>query len=289
MKSVLDNSRWHPGFSAFGSVPSANANDSESDEELTQEATMSEEELSQDSLDEFMADHASDPDETESQLESSGEESTALSPRAMREDANEPLADQASSQYLAPVAALPFNLLGTSELDITLFCGIGTPTWDSSSPASYSRVVCKRALQQKMPPGLHHLSRIERLNMVAEIPELGVIAIGNQAGRVGILTMTRWQRHQLEGFRIECILPFKSQEEKGVRPKKPLMGIAISPIQGQANPPEPGSAQEASQETSSLRKACSTSRRYRLLIVYGDHTVLSYELSQMENSDILIV
>ena len=113
--------------------------------------------------------------------------------------------------------------------------------------------------------------------MIHQIPELGVIAIGNQIGRVALLTLTRWELTEKDrskiyaepdvqehaAFKISAILPLKSQEEKHVRPEKPLLGMAISPIQGQ-------------------RKMASvngdSTRRYRLLMTYYDHTVLSYEI-----------
>ena len=293
---MLDNSHWHPGFSAFGAVPNANASDSDSGDEQPEEAIDIEYALSQDNSGGIMPVPASEPNDTESQFETSSESSIPPSPGLVNEEIVSHSQNQISAHYSTPIIALPFNLLGTSEFDITLFFRIVIFTGGSSGQAFHGRVVCKRALQQKIPPGLYQLSRIERLNMVAQISELGIVVIGNQAGRVGILTSTAWQRHvdggleSVEGFRIVCILPFKSQEERGVRPLKPLMGIAVSPIQGHADPPEPGSAQETSQQGSPRsNRAYRSSRRYRLLIVYCDHTVMSYEISQPENSDILVV
>ena len=138
--------------------------------------------------------------------------------------------------------------------------------------------------------GLHHLSRIERLNMILQIPELGVVAIGNQAGRVGILTMTRWQAQGQSGYKIECILPFKSQEEEGLRPKQPLMGIAIGPIQGHETKPDAGSTMDASDSCAARpRVAKGISRRFRLIMVYCDHTVLSYEISRPNDGEEMLV
>lgn len=126
--------------------------------------------------------------------------------------------------------------------------------------------------------------------MILQIPELGVVVIGNQAGRVGILTMTRWQSQKQSGYKIECILPFKSQEEQGLRPKKPLMGIAIGPIQGHETKPDAGSTMDASEGgTTGLRAIKGSSRRFRLMIVYCDHTVLSYEISHPNKGEEMLV
>ena len=126
--------------------------------------------------------------------------------------------------------------------------------------------------------------------MTLQIPELGVVAIGNQAGRVGILTMTRWQSQKQSGYKIDCILPFKSQEEQGLRPKKPLMGIAIGPIQGHETKPDAGSTMDASEgAVAGPRVANGASRRFRLMMVYCDHTVLSYEISRPNEGEEMLV
>ena len=116
--------------------------------------------------------------------------------------------------------------------------------------------------------------------MIAQVPELGIVVIGNQVGRVGILTMTRWEAQKQSGYKIECILPFNSEEAKGLRPRKPLMGMAVSPIQGQ----------ESALPQSSPRMGARPPRRFRLLMTYCDHTILSYEISRPdEEDDILVV
>ena len=115
--------------------------------------------------------------------------------------------------------------------------------------------------------------------MIAQIPELGVVVIGNQVGRVGILTMTRWEAQKQSGYKIECILPFSSEESKGMRPRKPLMGMAVGPIQGHETP--------LPQHSPKMMK--EQPRRFRLLMTYCDHTILSYEISRPEDDGDLIV
>ena len=104
--------------------------------------------------------------------------------------------------------------------------------------------------------------------MLFQIPELGLVLIGNQVGRVGILSMTRWEEQKQSGYRIEAILPLKEEEERGIRPRKALLGMAVGPVQGME------------------RKGAS---RWRLLMYYCDHTILSYEISRPEEQGVLVV
>ena len=176
---------------------------------------------------------------------------------------------------------LPFNLLQTDVKDIHLFRDIRFDADLKRRPpdSSHSQVLCQQALNQRMPPGFHYLSQMERLNMIAQIPELGVVVIGNQVGRVGILTLTRWEAQKQSGYKIECILPFSSEESKGMRPRKPLMGMAVGPVQGHETP-LPGQSPRMTRERP---------RRFRLLMTYCDHTILSYEISRPEDDGDLIV
>lgn len=176
---------------------------------------------------------------------------------------------------------LPFNLLQTDERDIHLFRDIRFDADLKRRPpdSSYSQVLCQQALNQRMPPGFHYLTQTERLSTIAQIPELGVVVIGNQVGRVGILTMTRWEAQKQSGYKIECILPFNSEESKGLRPRKPLMGMAVGPIQGQ----------ERALPQDSPKIGAQHPRRFRLLMMYCDHTILSYEISRPDGKGDLVV
>lgn len=182
---------------------------------------------------------------------------------------------------------LCFNLLHTSERDVIL-CDLQNAHFLGSS---INKVYCKGAIHQAVPPGLGFISQTERLNMVFQVPELGMIAIGSPAGRVGLFTMTTWQAPKQPGYKIECILPFKSQEEKGMRPTKLLMGMAIGPIQGQETAPPPGSTQSTS-HGATRKTPCTahSTKRFRLFLTYYDHTILSYEISRpTAQDDILVV
>lgn len=176
---------------------------------------------------------------------------------------------------------LPFNLLETDERDIHLFRDIRFDADVKRRPpdSSYSQVLCQQALNQRMPPGFNYLTQMERLNMIAQIPELGVVIIGNPVGRVGILTMTRWEAQEQSGYKIECILPFNSEEDKGLRPRKPLMGMAVGPIQGHG----------AALPHESPRMGLRPPGRFRLLMTYCDHTILSYEISRPDGEENVLV
>ncbi|KZF21397.1 hypothetical protein L228DRAFT_240255 [Xylona heveae TC161] len=119
---------------------------------------------------------------------------------------------------------VPFCLLHTSEVDIRLV--------DKPSDRLRPSVSIRNPLHQRLPPHLSWLDRFTRLNMLASIPELGLLIIGSQVGRVSIFALTRSRNPPQLAFRLDAILPFKSQEEAGQRPNYPLMGIAVGPVQG---------------------------------------------------------
>ena len=67
-------------------------------------------------------------------------------------------------------------------------------------------------------------------------------------------------------FRMDWLLPTAEQEEKGERPEMMLIGIAASPVQGMLGQWEEG-----------------RSRKWRLLLTYADHSVLSYVISSEDD------
>ena len=177
-----------------------------------------------------------------------------------------------SPNQRSTTSPFPFRLLYTNEFDITLF----------NNRQLSSRVTCQDALHQKIPPRLHHLINFDRLNMIHQIPSLGVVAIASQAGRVALLTMTKMMKSRVEntssllGFRIEHILPLKSQEERGDRPEWPLLGMAIGPVQDSGIAGIDGST--------GIEKDKEVETRYRLILIYYDHTIISYEISRSNSS-----
>jgi hypothetical protein len=113
------------------------------------------------------------------------------------------------------------------------------------------------------------LESCDRLSFQASIPELGVLIVGSPKGRVALLSLGQspWEVRRVEPvffYRLDEILPLKSQEDQGERPECRLVGIAVSPMPGQLG----------------RSIDCEIARKWRLLLYYADHSVLSYELSK---------
>lgn len=169
------------------------------------------------------------------------------------------------------ISTLPFHILQTSKSNIRLMSQIRYGPFEEKGVVC-STVVCHQALHQKIPPGLRHPG-MERLNMMLQIPELGIVAIAYQAGRVALLTMTRKVKNDQYGFRLEWLLPFQTQEEAGKRPDVALLGMAIGPVQGCGK--TSGSVIDEPRDSKGLSNG---TRRFRLILTYYDHTILSYEI-----------
>ncbi|KAK5953820.1 hypothetical protein OHC33_005089 [Knufia fluminis] len=107
-----------------------------------------------------------------------------------------------------------------------------------SPKARFPHIFCASMLRQIMPQTIQtHMQGLEfahmdRLNMLQKIPELGIILIATQTGRVAVCALTR-RPDGLLGFRVDWVLPTKKQERRGRRPEFcSLIGMAVAPIQG---------------------------------------------------------
>jgi hypothetical protein len=107
----------------------------------------------------------------------------------------------------------------------------------------------------------------QRLSLQAHIPELGVLIVGSPVGRVAVFSLGQcsWYPRTVPVYfhRLDWLLPLASQEERGERPESRLAGVAVSPVQGQLG-----------------NMNGEVARKWRLLLYYVDHSVLSYELSK---------
>jgi hypothetical protein len=193
----------------------------------------------------------------------------------------------ASAPNLRP---FPFAMLQTTASGIFLYP-------DSLSLRPKPSVCCFGCLDQELPLDLEWLNGINRLNMAIQIPELGIVILATQKGRAVVLALTKLKRSKLLGFRLEWILPFKSQEESRRRPHYPLLGLAVAPVQGHevttatttsfASSGRPSvllaenEGQQGFRSTGEKEawRGVESSRRYRLLLTYYDHSVLSYDIS----------
>ena len=128
----------------------------------------------------------------------------------------------------------------------------------------------------KQNPYMEQVSMHDRINLSAQIVELGIIVVGSAKGRVAIMSLTQTdeehskRRRPFYGCRIDWILPFREQEEEGHRPLAPLVGIAAGQVQGM------------------LGRQADYSRRWRLLMMYADNSVLSYELGKAREGRVTV-
>jgi len=122
-----------------------------------------------------------------------------------------------------------------------------------------------------------------RLNMLVHIPELCLVALGSPTGRVMLVTLTklaspvtdatgtrRWEH----GIRPELVLPRKSDEDRHRQSPRALHGLALAAI------PE---------DLESGKHGLPLTKRYRLLLHYQSHDILSYEISRDAQSGSLWV
>ncbi|KAL6358164.1 hypothetical protein LRP88_08344 [Fusarium phalaenopsidis] len=178
-----------------------------------------------------------------------------------------------------------FFLLRTYEKDIEMRPFSRTSDWDRRVEFG---VVCPDALRfgRFKEVGLvAHFHATGRLNMIALAPELSLVVIGSPIGRVVLLTLTRkaapsereegiWEH----GFRVEWVLPTQSDEEEHRKVLRPMHGMALSPIQtgdGDGNGVTGGGP--------------GLPRRYRLMLHYRNHDILSYELTRNEQTGKLCI
>lgn len=148
-------------------------------------------------------------------------------------------------------------------------------THSSSTPSPTATIGTHDPLARPSDPSRLHPylnEQHDRMNMSLQIPSLGLVILASPKGRAAILTLTSVPNapgtvypaagRTLFAFRVEHVLPTEDQEagctwrEVGGLKAVPLVGVAASPIPGHAG------------------------RRWRLLMVYMDHTVFTYELAR---------
>ncbi|EPE29147.1 hypothetical protein GLAREA_00307 [Glarea lozoyensis ATCC 20868] len=120
---------------------------------------------------------------------------------------------------------------------------------------------------RQTPPHLDDLAH-NRLNMHRYIPQLSLVVAGSQTGDVALLTLTRMPDNYsklglVTTFRLDHILPFK-HHMPSPRRRFPLLGLATSPV--------PGNEQ-----------------RFRILLHFMDHSIVSYEVWRGVKGEILLI
>ena len=168
-----------------------------------------------------------------------------------------------------------YTLLRTYEADVEM---------RSFQPEERSLVFKDPLNHSQWNRGLYRWSR--RLNMLAHVPEIALVVAASISGRVALITPTRLRSglgadslEQLglrRGFRIERVLPTKTDEAEGRGIKKPLYGIAIGPVQD-------GALQNNLMLRADVTESGPPSHhsgRYRLMLHYRDHSIHTYEISR---------
>ncbi|KAG8421203.1 hypothetical protein J3458_003099 [Metarhizium acridum] len=149
-------------------------------------------------------------------------------------------------------------------------------------------ILCPYALTMGLTPGRAmrpHFRATSRLNMVAHIPELCLVVIGSPIGRVLLVTPTRLV-NPIEklagvlhyGLRVDWVLPRQSDEAVFRVSKRPLHGMAIGPVQEDG---VLGGVDET--------RRVAVPRRYRLMLHYRNHDILTYEISREEQTGKLCI
>jgi hypothetical protein len=134
-----------------------------------------------------------------------------------------------------------------------------------------------------------------RISMVAHVPELHLVVVGSEIGRVGLLTLTKINPNGAgapmqrklgisRGFRVDWVLPSKRDEEAALRPTSRLYGMAIGPVQESVLG---GSSSLLLSDSESMTNR--PPRKYRLMLHYRDFTILSYEISRDAKGDLSVV
>lgn len=125
-------------------------------------------------------------------------------------------------------------------------------------------------LRQPVPEELaEQMSHVhDRLSMISQIPEIGVVLVGSPKGRVAVFTLHQLlpdrskliysDEEPVYTMRLDHILPFADQEKKHLRPLQPLSGLSSGPIfrpDGSIVP-----------------------HRWRIMLLYKDQSLLAYEI-----------
>jgi len=182
-----------------------------------------------------------------------------------------------------------------------------SPQGSPSTQWTFPMVGLASPLRQRIHADFAYLLHYERLNMQLSISELGVVVLASQKGRAIVLELTKLRAEVLNPpktancgggtgkggrrkkanaptkasttggtkycFRAAAILPFAHQERANERPFAPLLGIAGAPLQGCTSDGVDGDSYGEGKQG-----------RWRLLLVYQDHGVLSYEISRTRHS-----
>jgi hypothetical protein len=136
----------------------------------------------------------------------------------------------------------------------------------------------------KSPQLFSHFRATSRLSMVFHVPELRLVVVGSPTGHVVLVTLTKLARAQSydeglwsHGFRVEWVLPRRSDEDLHRKHLRPLHGIAVGPVNDE----------RFRTRDESVRRAMPV--RCRLMLHYRNHDILTYEITREEETEKLSV
>lgn len=141
---------------------------------------------------------------------------------------------------------------------------------------------------QHYPDAVSWMYHMERMNMTAYLPEIGLVVAASQTGKIALLTLTRRAETGCLGCRIDCVLPTEEQEKNKERPPAPLLGLAVSPIQGSSSIPNDLGPQIVSEEDESEEEAeddWATDRTVDGIHQSFDHSLLDLDAVNNPRSD----
>jgi hypothetical protein len=174
-----------------------------------------------------------------------------------------------------------YCLLRTATTDIEL------QPFDPDAPC----IECKHLLATPIRSGMDtpwdlHPMYSERISMLLHVPELNLVVAGSPTGRVALITLTKTAKrlHMTRvrhGFRVECVLPRKVEDEKKLRPDCTLIGVAMSPAPSRA-----GRGLELRLDTGPGTAGPTV---FRLMLHYKDHTILMYDVARGVDREELLV
>ncbi|KAF1939211.1 mitochondrial carrier [Clathrospora elynae] len=134
----------------------------------------------------------------------------------------------------------------------------------------------RRALH--LGPWTPVLAPEDRHCFFTQIPDIGAFIVASPAGLAGVFSLyyTRKRGFKRYSFKPEYLLPFmRNGTNVTMGTSVRLIGVAVGPVQGMYD--------EVSEECEIMPQP----RRWRVLMYYMDHTVMSFELSKEKVGDSL--
>ncbi|KAH8890838.1 hypothetical protein GQ53DRAFT_824087 [Thozetella sp. PMI_491] len=128
----------------------------------------------------------------------------------------------------------------------------------------------------------------ERISMVNHVRELNLVVCGSLCGRVALVTLTKARRYHADmpfqhGFRVDVVLPRRAEEDKRIRPRAPLHGMAVSAV------PDHKARKLDLHRLEHGGRPAMASRVYRLMLHYLDHSILLYHFTRSEKDGEVLV